>query len=52
MTHHTNPFVRGYRDLSIRRLLMITHEDDSPPTYRPLHPSQTLLSDAQVQLIP
>lgn len=52
MTHHTNPFIRGYRDLSIRRLLMITHEDDCPPTYRPLHSSQTQLSDAQVQLFP
>lgn len=52
MTHHVNPFVRGYGDLSIRRLLMITYEDDCQPTYLPLHSSQALLSDAQVQLFP
>lgn len=52
MIPDTNPFVRGYQDLSVRRLLAITYEDDCPPTYLPLHPSQTHLRDDQVQLFP
>jgi hypothetical protein len=47
-----NPFVRGYERLHIERLLLITYEDDCPPCYRPLHDSQTDLSDDEVQLFP
>jgi hypothetical protein len=52
MIPDTNPFVRGYQGLSVRRLLAITYEDDCPSTYLPLHPSQAHLRDDQVQLFP
>jgi hypothetical protein len=52
MIPDTNPFVRGYQDLSVHRLLAITYEDDCPPTYLPLHASQTHLRDDQVQRFP
>jgi hypothetical protein len=52
MIPDTNPFVRGYQDLSVHRLLAITYEDDCPPTYQPLHSSQAHLRDDQVQLFP
>jgi hypothetical protein len=52
MIPNTNPFVRGYQDLSVHRLLAITYEDDCPPTYLPLHPSQAHLCDDQVQRFP
>jgi hypothetical protein len=52
MIPNTNPFVRGYQDLSVRRLLAITYEDDCPPTYLLLHPSQAHLRDEQVQRFP
>lgn len=51
-TTRTNPFVRGYQNLAISRVLMITYEDDCPPCYRPLHSSQVQLPDDQVQLFP
>jgi hypothetical protein len=52
MIPDTNPFVRGYQDLSVQRLLAITYEDDCPSTYLPLHASQAHLRDDQVQLFP
>ncbi|SFY09238.1 ABC transporter substrate-binding protein [Azotobacter vinelandii] len=49
---HSNPFLRGYQQLSINRLLLITFEDDFPPVYRPLHRSQAHLYDHEVQCFP
>ena len=45
-----NPFLRGYQNLRIERALCITYEDDCPPIWRPLHPSQAHLPDDQVAL--
>lgn len=52
MTRKYNPFLRGYRHLRAVRTLLITYEDDSPPVWRPLHSSQTGLSDDQVARFP
>ncbi|WP_061291176.1 DUF5983 family protein [Azotobacter vinelandii] len=49
---NSNPFLRGYQQLSINRLLLITFEDDHPPVYRPLHRSQAHLYDHEVQCFP
>lgn len=49
MADHGNPFLRGYHTLTIRRVLCITEDDDVPPCYRPLHPSQEQLPDLEVQ---
>lgn len=48
----SNPFLRGYQNLRIDRTLCITYEDDCPPVWRPLHPSQAHLPDDQVALFP
>jgi len=48
----SNPFVRGYDNLRIERLLLITYEDDCPPCFRPLHDSQAHLPDNELQLFP
>ena len=50
MSPNSNPFLRGYQNLSIDRTLCITYEDDCPPVWRPLHPSQAHLPDDQVAL--
>ena len=47
-----NPFLRGYQNLRIDRSLCVTYEDDCPPVWRPLHPSQAHLPDDQVALFP
>ena len=52
MSPNSNPFLRGYQNLSIDRTLCITYEDDCPPVWRPLHPSQAHLPDDQVALFP
>lgn len=52
MSPKSNPFLRGYRNLSIDRSVCITYEDDCPPVWRPLHPSQAHLPDDQVALFP
>jgi hypothetical protein len=52
MSPNSNPFLRGYQNLRIDRTLCITYEDDSPPVWRPLHPSQAHLPDDQVALFP
>lgn len=52
MSPNSNPFLRGYQNLSIDRNLCITYEDDCPPIWRPLHPSQAHLPDDQVALFP
>ena len=48
----SNPFARGYKNLRIERLLLITYEDDCPPCVRPLHHSQAHLPDEELQLFP
>lgn len=45
-----NPFARGYDNLHIERLLLITYENDCPPCFRPVHDSQAHLPDNEVQL--
>ena len=44
MNHHTNPFIRGCDNLSIRRVPMITHDDECPAVHLPLNPSQAHLA--------
>ncbi|AZC38272.1 ABC transporter substrate-binding protein [Pseudomonas chlororaphis] len=48
----SNPFARGYDNLHIERLLLITYEDDCPPCFRPVHDSQVHLPDHELQLFP
>lgn len=48
----SNPFARGYDNLHIDRLLMITYENDCPPCFRPVHDSQAHLPDNELQLFP
>ncbi len=48
----SNPFARGYDNLHIERLLLITYENDYPPYFRPLHDSQAQLPDNELQLFP
>lgn len=52
MPNIQNPFIRGYQNPRIIRTLLITHEDDCPPIWRPLHASQVHLTDDQVALFP
>jgi len=52
MSPNSNPFLRGYQNLRIERTLCITYEDDCPPAWRPLHPSQAHLPDDQAALFP
>lgn len=52
MSQLDNPFIRGYRSLHIVRQLLITHEDDSPPVWRSLHPVQAHLSEEQINQFP
>ncbi|ANI53762.1 DUF5983 family protein [Pseudomonas sp. DR 5-09] len=48
----SNPFARGYDNLHIERLLLITYENNYPPCFRPLHDSQVHLPDDELQLFP
>lgn len=48
----SNPFVRGYENLRIERLLLITYENDRPPCFRAPHDSQAHLSDDELQMFP
>jgi hypothetical protein len=48
MNDETNPFIRGYQALSIRRLLIVSYDDECPLTYLPLHSSQAHLTDLEV----
>lgn len=52
MIRHPNPFLRGYQNLRISRCLFITYEDDCPPVWRPLHPSQAHLPDDEIARFP
>lgn len=47
-----NPFVRGYDNLHIERLLLITYANDCPPCFRPVHDSQARLPDDALELFP
>lgn len=48
----SNPFVRGYDNLSIERLLLITYANDCPPCFRSVHDSQAHLPDDALELFP
>lgn len=48
----SNPFVRGYDNLSIERLLLITYANDCPPCFRSIHESQAHLLDDALELFP
>ena len=48
----STPFARGYDNLHIERLLLITYENDCPPCFRPVHDSQAHLPDDELQLFP
>ncbi|KKX67463.1 hypothetical protein [Pseudomonas putida] len=48
----SNPFARGYNNLHIERLLLITYENDCPPCFRPLHDSQAQLPDNELRRFP
>ncbi len=39
----SNPFARGYDNLHIELLLLITYENDCPLCFRPVHDSQAHL---------
>ena len=45
-------FARGYDNLRIERLLLITYENDCPPCFRPVHDAQAHLPDDELQLFP
>ncbi|MCD9008060.1 ABC transporter substrate-binding protein [Luteimonas sp. XNQY3] len=47
-----NPFIRGFQFPRVVRTLFITYEDDCPPVWRPLHPSQAHLPDKDVERFP
>ena len=47
-----NPFARGYDNLHIERLLLITYANDCPPCARPVHDSQAHLPDDALELFP
>lgn len=48
----SNPFVRGYDNLSFERLLLITYANDCPPCFRSIHDSQAHLLDDALELFP
>lgn len=52
MSMTDNPFARGYRNLYVARTLCISHDDDCPPVWRPLHASQTPLQDEKIARFP
>ena len=48
----SNPFVRGYDNLSIERLLLITYANECPPFFRSIHDSQAHLPNDALELFP
>ncbi|WP_434575419.1 ABC transporter substrate-binding protein [Pseudomonas sp. Z3-6] len=48
----SNPFARGYDNLHIKRLLLITYANDCPPCFRSIHDSQAHLLDDALELFP
>lgn len=41
----TNPFIRGYQDLYVRRELLVTYDDHFEPCYRQITAEQQDLAD-------
>lgn len=52
MSQLNNPFIRGYHNLRVVRQLLITYEDDCPPVWRSVHPTQAHLAEDQVNQFP
>ena len=50
--HPFNPFVRGFNELRIQRLLAILYDAKAPLCYLPPHPSQQRLDDEQLERRP
>ena len=48
----SNPFARGYDNLHIERLLLITYANECPPCFRSIHDSQAHLLDDALELFP
>ena len=48
----SNPFARGYDNLHIERLLLITYANDCLPCFRSIHESQAHLLDDALELFP
>lgn len=46
--HRSNPFVRGFNDLRIQRLLAVLFDAQAPLCHLPPHPSQQHLTDDQL----
>jgi len=44
-----NPFLRGYRQFNIKRVLLVTSEDDGRLYYRSVHSLQAHLPDSQLE---
>ena len=51
-TYPFNPFVRGFNDLRIQRLLAILYDAKAPLCHLPPHPSQQHLDDEQLERRP
>ena len=49
MSYSTNPFLRGYSQLSVRRSLVIEPYRQHGLEYRPVHPIQAQYSDSELQ---
>lgn len=47
-----NPFVRGFNELQIQRVMAILYDSQAPLCYLPPHPSQQHLSDEQLERKP
>lgn len=48
----SNPFLRGFQDLSYERVVQISYADDCPPCYRSLHPALHDLPDDGINFQP
>lgn len=49
MNMQLNPFLRGFYNIDIQRVLIINCDNDTPLIYRSLHSSQAHLSDEQLK---
>ncbi len=48
MSQNPNPFLRGYWNLRVVRMLSVSYEDGSPHVWRTIHASQAHLSDSDL----
>lgn len=48
----SNPFIRGFNDLHIQRLLAILYDAQAPLCYLPPHPAQQCFTDSQLERRP